>query len=355
MKEKFKIFLGGYVNFPNAQNVNCDNIAKYLDKNKFEVHTMYTSKMPIDKEAYRKQNIHLHKLIHHRHIWYWSKWFTMKLGDYDIYYLPKAESVDKKFALMHRDKLFLGSVEGVVGEQISSNDKETTDYYNKVLNDYFSISNCIRESVQHFWKRNTKVLYLGVNESNASMRIRMRMNTIIWVGSVIKRKRPEWFLECAKAFPSLQFIMIGDGDKQDEIMNTIDNEKLCNVLYLGRIPNGQVYSELEKADLLLMTSDKEGLPKVIGEAMICGVPTIYINECYNVDYIDDGINGFAVQDLPHMIEKIQFLLDNPKVYQKMSKLAYQTIQQYTWKNLIKDYEDYFIEQYVKFNENGEFR
>lgn len=30
-KKKIKIFLGGYVNFPNAQNINCDNIAKYLD------------------------------------------------------------------------------------------------------------------------------------------------------------------------------------------------------------------------------------------------------------------------------------------------------------------------------------
>lgn len=53
MNKKIKIFLGGYVNFPNAQNVNCDNIARYLDKEKFEVHTMYTNKKAIDKRYIR--------------------------------------------------------------------------------------------------------------------------------------------------------------------------------------------------------------------------------------------------------------------------------------------------------------
>ena len=46
--KKIRIFLGGYVNYPNAQNINCDYIAKYLSKDKFEVHTMYSSKKAID-------------------------------------------------------------------------------------------------------------------------------------------------------------------------------------------------------------------------------------------------------------------------------------------------------------------
>ena len=45
------------MNFPNAQNVNCDNIARYLDKEKFEVHTMYTNKKAIDKQIYKDQGM----------------------------------------------------------------------------------------------------------------------------------------------------------------------------------------------------------------------------------------------------------------------------------------------------------
>ena len=96
-----------------------------------------------------------------------------------------------------------------------------------------------------------------------------------------------------------------------------------------------------------MTSNKEGLPKVIGEAMISGVPTIYINEHYDVDYIQNGVNGYAVQNLEEMLQKIQELVDNPQKYQVMSANALETISDYTWQKLIKEYERYFIEQYQK--------
>lgn len=346
-KRKIRIFLGAYVNFPNAQNINCDNIAKYLNKDKFEVHVMYSSKIPIDKREYRKQNIYLHRLIHHRFIWYWCKYLTMLLGNYDIYYLPKMESVDSSFANRHKGKIFLSSVEGVVGGQISENDRITTQYFNNVMTNYFSISECIGNSVRKYWKRDTTILHLGLNAQKNKPRIREEVRTVIWIGSMIDRKRPQWILECAKIFPILRFIMIGDGDMQEEISRVIEAQSINNVTCLGRIQNDRVYKELQKADLLLMTSDKEGLPKVIGEAMISGVPAIYINTYYSVDYIENEKNGYAVADFDEMVEKMQYLIDHPDVFRKLSEKAYRTIQKYTWDKLIKKYEEYFIEQYQK--------
>lgn len=98
--------------------------------------------------------------------------------------------------------------------------------------------------------------------------------------------------------------------------------------------------------------NNEGLPKVIQEAAQMRLPSIYINENYNVDFITDGINGFAVSDLETMQEKIQFLLDDPTTYQKMSKAAYESIQPYTWGNVIKQYEKYFEKIYEKSQKMG---
>lgn len=120
------------MNFPNAQNVNCDNIARYLDKEKFEVHTMYTGKMPIDKKIYKEQGVHLHKLFHHRFVWYWCKYLTMLLGKYDIYYLPKMEQVDERFAKKYPNKCCISSIEGVVGEQIETNSLYAKTFFYKV-------------------------------------------------------------------------------------------------------------------------------------------------------------------------------------------------------------------------------
>lgn len=50
-----------------------------------------------------------------------------------------------------------------------------------------------------------------------------------------------------------------------------------------------------------------------------------------------------------MQEKIQFLLDDRITYQKMSSSAYESIQPYTWKNVIKQYEKYFEKIYEQKN------
>ena len=38
--KKTKLFLGAYINFTNAQNLNCLALAKHLDKEKFDVYTL---------------------------------------------------------------------------------------------------------------------------------------------------------------------------------------------------------------------------------------------------------------------------------------------------------------------------
>ena len=340
--KKIKSFLGAYVNFPNAQNINCDNIARYLDKGIFEVHTMYSDKLPIDKEKYRKLGVHLHRLIHHRLIWYWCKLFTMLFGNYDIYYLPKMEQADRHIArLLGGKKVMVASVEGVVTERINNSD-EFRRYYTESMTSYFAISNCIAESIKRIWGQTPTVIPLGGVPSDGQYASRERIRKIIWIGNIKANKRPLLFIECAKSFQKLSFEMIGDGDMMNEVDQMIREYDLSNVKLFGRLPNEQVYDHLFSSDLLLMTSEYEGLPKVIQEAAVCGVPSIYIGEHYTVDFIESGVNGFKVSSLEEMKEKIRFLIDTPSEFQTMSKAANKMIQPYLWPNLIRRYEEYFI-------------
>ena len=344
--KKIKIFLGAYVNFPNAQNINCDNIAKYIDKEKFDVHVMYTNKKQINRQIYKKSNIHLHKLIHHRFIWYWSKYLTMLFGNYDIYYLPKVESVDYDFAKKHKDKIFISSIEGVITDK-TNNTQEFRNYHIDIMDDSFSISNCIAISVKKNWNKDTEVLPLGVVGQAKKDKCNKAIQKIIWVGNIKANKRPELLLQCAKRFPSISFYMIGDGDMLMEMQKLCEDEMIKNVTFTGRLSNEEVYKYMNQSQLLLMTSEYEGLPKVIQEAAQCCIPSVYINENYTVDFIQSGVNGFAVANIESMIEKIQYLLKNPEVYQKMSKTVLESIQPYAWDNLIKQYETYFERIYIK--------
>lgn len=347
--KKIKLFLGAYVNFPNAQNINCDHIARYIDKDKFEVHTMYTDKMPINKQEYKNLGIHLHRLIHHRFIWYWCKWLTMFFGKYDIYYLPKTEPMDWSFAKLFkgRQSRFVASVEGVVTDT-ENNSPEFVYYYTELMDSAFAISKCIAGSVKEKWNYDMPVLPLGVDPIELEITQKQSLKNIIWVGNIKANKRPMYLVECAKRFPDIRFTMIGDGDMQSAVEEEINNHKLTNVKLTGRIPNSQVYEHMKNNDLFLMTSKNEGLPKVIQEAAQCGIPSIYIGECYDVDFIESGVNGIKVMNIEEMIDRIQFLLDTPQELSKMSQRAIESVQDYLWPNLIEDYEQYFINIY---NEN----
>ncbi len=349
--DKIKIFLGAYVNFPNAQNINCDNIAKYLDKDKFEVHIMYTTMCPVDKKAYKEAGIVLHKLWHRRIVWRWSKLYHMKKAKCDIYYLPKMEEMDIAFAKKHKGKgkVFISSIEGVVTET-TNNTEEYKNYHTKTMDESFSISNCIKESVKKFFGAETYVLPLGVSDrSDTEVCKKTNVKNVIWVGNIKANKRPMLLVDCAKSFPNVDFLMIGDGDMQADVEAEILRSDIKNLVITGRIPNEKVYEYMKKNDLLLMTSEFEGLPKVTQEAALHAIPSIYINENYRVDFIKDGVNGYGVKDIEEMKEKVQYLLDNPEVFQKLSKNAFDIIQSYTWSNLIKDYEKYFEEVYTKYS------
>lgn len=341
---KTKIFLGAYVNFPNAQNINCDHIAKNLDKEKFEVHVMYTSRKPIDKAAYKQAGIKPHRLIHHRFIWFWNKLLTMYLANCDIYYLPKLEKMDVLFARAHKRsrRLLASSIEGVVGKQIPAEDVTIRQAFD-AMDSVFSISNCIRESACAAWGKETEVLHLGVDEQRACEGFKVSVKNIIWVGSMIDRKRPRYLLEVARRFPQLRFTMIGDGDMQ----SAIEAEKPENVTLTGRIPNDQVYDHMQKHDLLLMTSEFEGLPKVIQEAAQCGLPSIYMAENYAVDFLENGVNGYGVHSLEEMCERLSGLLADPEAYRAMSQNARRIIGDYTWPKLIGKYEAFFLRELEK--------
>lgn len=349
--KKIKIFLGAYVNFANAQNINCDHIAKYLDKDKFEVHTMYTTMMPVDKKAYKAMGIKLHRLWHHRIVWVLTKLWAMRRAKCDIYYLPKMEKMDVSFAKKHKGKgkVFISSVEGVITETVN-NTPEMKAYHTELMDESFAISNCIADSIREFWGVNAPVLPLGISSEKNERMERRALKRVIWVGNIKANKRPMLLVECARRFPEIQFLMIGDGDMQADVEKAIADYSLSNLTLTGRIPNAEVYKHMEQCDLLLMTSEFEGLPKVIQEAASCSIPSIYINENYKVDFIQDGVNGFGVANVEEMQERVQYLLDNPTIYQEMSRQAFENIQKYRWSELIKEYEAYFeraLEKYGK--------
>ena len=123
---------------------------------------------------------------------------------------------------------------------------------------------------------------------------------ILFVGRLDKNKRPERFVRLAsiltEQFPDagLQFQVAGDGDKREELEKTAELLDLASdkLMFLGDC--GDMSKIYTRADILVSTSDREGTPNVVLEAMAHGLPVVATSVGGTKEILDD-MRGFLVE------------------------------------------------------------
>ena len=104
----------------------------------------------------------------------------------------------------------------------------------------------------------------------------------------------------------------GDGELFDELSllakNVLGDKNNITFNFFGRIDNKDIlvkYIE-EQYDLFINVSESEGLPVSIMEAMSCGIPAIATNVGGTSEIIEEGKNGFLLDE--------KFVVDELKKY-----------------------------------------
>ena len=120
---------------------------------------------------------------------------------------------------------------------------------------------------------------------------------IVCVGRVIKQKNPimlfNAFSNIANDFPEYKLCYIGDGDMRADIGLLAEQKGLSDRVELNG-PTTSVFERIYKSDIFVMTSDYEGMPNALIEAMCIGLPVISTKVSGATDVIDSGINGILV-------------------------------------------------------------
>lgn len=122
----------------------------------------------------------------------------------------------------------------------------------------------------------------------------------------------------------------------------IKNNKLN--LILGPVSRNEVINTLQSSDLYVDCSLNEGFGLTPLEAMACGNVVIVSNSFGINEYIKDCKNGFIidrVNDSNKYIEKIEELLNDNKLYNKVLIESQKTCKEFDYENTIPKYTDYF--------------
>ncbi len=122
------------------------------------------------------------------------------------------------------------------------------------------------------------VLYVGRLEYNHKRVDRLLK---IWKNVVIET--PEWKL-----------VIVGDGPERNNLENYVTKNQIANVTFEGSQTNVEKY--YSNASILCMTSNVEGFPLVLAEAMAFGcVPILYNSFESASDIIVDKSNGRLIE------------------------------------------------------------
>ena len=100
------------------------------------------------------------------------------------------------------------------------------------------------------------------------------------------------------------------------------------VIFKGHVSD--VRSYLEVADLFVLSSDKEGLPLSLGEAMAYGVPCIATDVGGNKEIVSHGQTGLLVKpgSPEQLAEAIEYLLAHPEERSRMGVNARRRVQEH---------------------------
>jgi len=127
---------------------------------------------------------------------------------------------------------------------------------------------------------------------------------------------------------NLALLIAGDGAEKATLTRIVEEEGLQeHVRFLGAIPHEQVYRFMKIADVFVLPSVMEGNPRVLLEAMLCGLPVVAYNVVGVNDVIINGKTGllaepFNVEDLS---EAVRMLLTEPGLSTMLVNQAYATV------------------------------
>lgn len=176
-----------------------------------------------------------------------------------------------------------------------------------------------------------------------------RKKVIVNVGKLDGQKNQKLLLRAfgriADKFPEYKLLIYGEGNRRNDLEQLIKELQLEDRVEMpGNVSN--LSKKTEDAALFVLSSDYEGMPNALMEAMAMGIPCISTDcPCGGPDFlIRDGENGLLVPvgDEVRMAEAMEKLLLDRELADRLGKNAVTITDTLNPEVVHKRWEDYIV-------------
>lgn len=181
--------------------------------------------------------------------------------------------------------------------------------------------------------------------SREKLGLKKGMIYTISTGRLVKRKGFDFLIRSIARLcnPRVHALIIGEGPERKNLQGLARRLGAeSSIHFLGFVSEEKKFQYLSNADIYILPSVHEGFGIVLQEAMQVGLPVISTNNGGQVDLIEEGKNGDLVRfgDETAMIERINKLLKDKKLRNKISQYNKNVIKNFRLKKICGEYLQY---------------
>lgn len=178
---------------------------------------------------------------------------------------------------------------------------------------------------------------------------KIRKNKIVNVGRLVQQKRQDDLIRTFKIinqiFPEYTLDIFGEGPEEENLNNLIKKLKLEHVVSLkGSVKD--LHDQIKDASIFVLTSDFEGMPNALMEAMSLGIPCIS-TDCpvggprELIRHMENGLL-VPVSDKEELVKAMQFLIKNKQMQEKFSKESIKVLEDYSLDRISTKWREFLL-------------
>jgi glycosyltransferase involved in cell wall biosynthesis len=174
-------------------------------------------------------------------------------------------------------------------------------------------------------------------------------NILLWVGRFVKGKRPDILIkamvEIRKKIPDVRLIMLGRGPLKSHCHILAKKYNLLkSIQFLSYVSNVRLLELYRKSSVVLLTSEQEGVPRTILEALSCGIPVVVSDLPQIRPIVRNCGFCFQVGNIEEMAQKVVHLLLDSRLNFEFGRNGQCKIREnYSW--------DRFVDKHVQLYES----